>query len=332
MINFAEKIKETNNNSNLKEEITMFKIEVATKDEIRTKLEEMGIVMSNVVFKKTKRDALVTKYNESLIIPVVIKTPAAYDSMGHTEMDLLSDEELRGAILQEYRVCRSTICPGVDIMEHSELVEFLYAVTSGLFSINSLYNICCGTGRRPKDLYGYTKDNYKVMIEKMKKAVIWFYETKNVRKFITGGAQGWDQLLFWAVNAVKRDNNYTDIQNVVYFPFKGQELKWSTDGLFGQKEYQLMLKMADDVRYVTENVVSTNYKQVVDAMMDRNHAMVNDSNYVFGCFPDDTWFQPATKSGTAECLRYAYKKRIDTTIMYHNTGVSKFYEFSKVAK
>ena len=292
MNNLTEKMNEATNNTNLKEETTM-DLTTLTKDLIREKLfEDFGVVFSNTSFKRMKKDELIAEYNECV------------------EADKI---ELPG-----------------DIKKPTMDMDAVIAATTA--EVINRHKVCCGTGRRPKDLYGYEKNNYLPMVEKMKKAVIWFYETKDVRTFITGGAQGWDQLLFWAVNAVKRDTSYSDIKNIVYVPMKGQDFKWSADGLFGKKEYQLMLKYADEVKYITEINNTASYKEIVDAMMGRNHAMVNDSDYVFGCFPDDTWFNPATKSGTAECLRYAYNKRVDTTIMYHNTGVSKFYEFSKISK
>lgn len=190
------------------------------------------------------------------------------------------------------------------------------------------FKVCCGTGRRPKDLFGYEKENYLPMMEKMKAGVKWFYDHKNVRKFISGGAQGWDQLLFWAVNAVKREAAYSNIINAVYLPMHGQELKWAAEGLFSKKEYLLMVSMADEVKYVTDIDNTANYKQIIDAMMARNHAMVNDSDYVFGCYCDDTWFKKDTKGGTAECLRYAYEKKVDTAIMYYPAMTTKIYNFS----
>jgi uncharacterized phage-like protein YoqJ len=186
------------------------------------------------------------------------------------------------------------------------------------------YKICCGTGRRPNDLFGYTKESYLPMMEKMKSGVRWLHDNKNVRKFITGGAQGWDQLLFWAVNAVRREPKYMDISNVVYIPFKGQELKWSSDGLFGKKEYYLMLKYADEVVYVTDIDNTAKYKQIVDAMMARNHAMADAADYVFGCYQDDSWVRPETKGGTAECLKYSVSKNKDIVMLYFNTLTTKY--------
>lgn len=190
--------------------------------------------------------------------------------------------------------------------------------------------VCCGTGRRPKDLFGYKKENYTAMVERMKAGVKWLVDTKGVTKFITGGAQGWDQLLFWAVNAVKREPQYASIKNVLYLPMRDQDCKWASTGLFGRAEYNLMLKYADDINYVTYKDSQASYKEIVDAMMARNHAMVNDSTYVFACYPDDSWKKVDTKGGTAECLRYAYDHKRDTIIMDTATLNSRIYNFSQL--
>lgn len=124
-------------------------------------------------------------------------------------------------------------------------------------------------------------------------------------RFISGGAQGFDQLAFWAVhNAANKD---TRIKNIVYIPFKGQERRWARIGLFSQKEYNQMLAHADEVKICTETVNPNNFSQITHDLMYRNKCMVNDSDYVMGQFADDSWKDYRTKSGTADCLRYASK-------------------------
>jgi len=76
------------------------------------------------------------------------------------------------------------------------------------------------TGRRPKDLVGYDAAKYDIFLPQLVNYIIMLYNN-GVRKFITGGAQGFDQLVFWAVHEAKKTHNR--IQSVVYVPFKGQE-------------------------------------------------------------------------------------------------------------
>ena len=171
------------------------------------------------------------------------------------------------------------------------------------------------TGHRPKGIIAHrpydesNRTEYQKIIDRLtieiEKLVNAGYTT-----FITGGAQGFDQLAFWAVNKV--NNKHPEIQNIVYIPFKGQELHWAKTGLFSQHEYCLMLKKADHVHVCDENVNTSDFKQAVKALMYRNECMVNDSGYVIGRFENDIWIFPQTKSGTANCLRYA--KQMGSTI------------------
>lgn len=55
----------------------------------------------------------------------------------------------------------------------------------------------CFTGRRPKDLFGYYNyDAYKEIQDVLSPILEAHYTTNGVRNFISGGAQGFDQLAF----------------------------------------------------------------------------------------------------------------------------------------
>ena len=332
------------------------------KDELRDKLyTEYGVYMSNNRFKKMKKNELIENYlgcvNSDSLDLDPIKTKAevkaketipTHNYLNFKEAmnrrDPSTDEEycdrcngygiFHTRILNNEGIPASPDdgicykCKGYGVQKKNVYapnnnVNIIEEETIMNGTINNIIT-CCGTGRRPKNLFGYEKNNYLPIIEKMKKGVRWLYDEKGVRKFITGGAQGWDQLLFWAVNAVKREPNYSDVINSVYIPFKGQELKWSADGLFGKREYYLILKMADEIKYITNFDNTSSYKDIVDAMMSRNHAMVNDSNYVFGCYQDDSWILPETKGGTSECLKYSVNNDKDIIILYFSNMSTKY--------
>lgn len=166
----------------------------------------------------------------------------------------------------------------------------------------------CFTGHRPKGIIAYepyhesTRPKYQKIVDGL---VIQIEQLIGLgyTNFISGGAQGFDQLAFWAVNKAKQKHPH--IQNIVYIPFRGQESRWAKKGLFSQHEYNLMLRKADHVHVCAENVNSGDFKESVKALMDRNKHMVNASDYVIGQFENDSWTDPKTKSGTADCLRYA---------------------------
>jgi uncharacterized phage-like protein YoqJ len=164
-------------------------------------------------------------------------------------------------------------------------------------------NTICFTGPRPAKLYGYTKkEEYQKIVDQIKEMIRGFAKF-GIKNYITGGAQGFDQLAFWAVNSLKKEY---DIQNIVYIPFQGQEHLWKKTGMFGQKDFQKMLALADQVVNVSEarNLDMTKEKAEIDAMLVRNEMMVDNSQMVIGFFPFSKDYKKE-KGGTASCLRYA---------------------------
>ena len=161
----------------------------------------------------------------------------------------------------------------------------------------------CFTGRRPKDLAGY-KDasKYSKFIDMM--ATYLASEVTDDTTFISGGAQGFDQLAFWAVDIAKsRVNGNFMVKNVVYVPHKRQPDGWaSDDGLFGKTNYQNMLNSADSVQYLKGDLYDKS--EIVRALYERNHVMVDNSDIVIALYPDNQWKD--LKGGTAECMRYAH--------------------------
>lgn len=171
--------------------------------------------------------------------------------------------------------------------------------------------IMCFTGRRPKDLFGYVKEKYNAIVDKLTLELIRFHLEEGYDTFITGGAQGFDQLAFWAVDRMKRMGY--PVKNVVYAPFKKQENKWLEKGLFSRSEYRLMLSRADVVHYCDAEIdvlIASKWK-INNALHSRNHDMVNSSVLVFGLYPGDAWMDEHCAGGTAECLRYAREQKKD---------------------
>jgi uncharacterized phage-like protein YoqJ len=159
----------------------------------------------------------------------------------------------------------------------------------------------CFTGRRPKDLCGYDVNKYQTFLSQLVTSLDTLY-VNGARKFISGGAQGFDQLAFWAVNALK--TKHPNIENVVYVPFKGQERRWARQGLFSIQDYNRMIQKADEVVYLKDELYDS--REIVKALMSRNHDMVDASDFVVALYPDDDW--KTSKGGTAECMRYANDK------------------------
>lgn len=188
--------------------------------------------------------------------------------------------------------------------------------------------VLCFTGRRPKDM-GFTEvavssagreylvnaqneKSYGPFLDRLTEIVEIFYK-KGYDTFVTGGAQGFDQVAFRAVARVKE--KYSDIKNIFYAPFRGQERQWASFGYFGQDEYRKLLQQADEVRYVVDDEL-VEYKDIVKALYARNHAMVDISDKCLAMYPDSDWM--THKGGTCECMRYAFSKKVPLIqINYH---------------
>ena len=156
----------------------------------------------------------------------------------------------------------------------------------------------CFTGHRPNKLVGYTsRVPYTVFVRRLKEILRPLIE-QGYTRFITGGAQGIDQLAFWAVEGLKKEGY--PVQNIVYVPYEGQELRWNEEGMFSRQEYRIMLEKADGVVYLYKK--GQPFK-VVDALMKRNHAMCNASDKIIGVYEGVDFHNDS--GGTAECLRYA---------------------------
>lgn len=166
-------------------------------------------------------------------------------------------------------------------------------------------NTLCFTGKRPKDLLGYAhQQSYNDFVQWLSQYLETLYRD-GIRNFISGGAQGFDQLAFSAVALLKE--RHADIKNIVYVPFRGQHLRWSKNRNtpFSQSAYEDMLAKADQVKYLYE-VDPSDFNKVKSALIRRNHDMVDASDIVVALYPSDDYLSGT--GGTAECMRYAAKQ------------------------
>lgn len=150
----------------------------------------------------------------------------------------------------------------------------------------------CFTGKRPKDLVRYEREGYQLLFDKLYEflyRLVEIYKEFDIT-FLSGGAQGFDQLAFWAVEKVKKS---FPVKNVVVIPFVGQEAYWKLEGAFGIQDYNLMLEKADEVITLSDNSDDYGNKYI-----ERNHYMVDHSVAVIGLFNECT-------GGTGECIHYA---------------------------
>ena len=175
----------------------------------------------------------------------------------------------------------------------------------------------CFTGPRPKKLFDY-KDRrpYNEMVGYMVPLLRELADA-GCTKFISGGAQGVDQLAFWAVNHVKKTN--PNVENALYLPSPNQSDRWARQGMFGQDEYQLMISKADSVKYISDKP-TTSMAEASKVLTERNHAMVRDSDLVFAMLHGESLDWPRAKGGTAECVRYAHKQGCNIIAVRYQEG------------
>ena len=178
-----------------------------------------------------------------------------------------------------------------------------------------LEHTACFAGPRPRTLFPHADDPFSEdlrpacsrVVCRLQGVVEDLHKRDGIDCFVTGGAQGFDQLAFWAVNAAKRRN--PEIKSVVFVPFCGQQDKWHRVGMFGQGEYAKMLSHADAV-YICDrdiNVESAHRPAIAKRLLSRNCLMVDVSSVVVGQYAEDGWRDPSSspRSGTAATLRYA---------------------------
>lgn len=158
------------------------------------------------------------------------------------------------------------------------------------------------TGHRPKDLFGYRDvaawSQLRKRIAEYLETLCSLYDHVTV---ITGGAQGVDQIAFWA--SVDTRQTRGNLDTIVHVPFAGQESKWLSNGLFSQTEYKQMLDAADKVEILYPTLPS-NTRQAVQLLMSRNQSMVNNSDMLIAVTDMDI-ANPPSHGGTAAAVRYA---------------------------
>ena len=159
------------------------------------------------------------------------------------------------------------------------------------------------TGHRPHKLCGYKTESYNKFVKQLEDIIgLCVKEGHNI--FITGGAQGFDQLAFWAVNRAKK--TYPDIKNVVYLPYKNFGSIWADKGLFSKEQLELIKKHADNVVYVKETELYDK-QTIVNALMNRNEAMLDNASTVIA-LTNENIDTTTEKGGTIAAIKSAIKR------------------------
>lgn len=201
-------------------------------------------------------------------------------------------------------------------MEGSKIME-MAAVTEARRKSNNYTakKFACFTGHRPNKLHGYDRNAYRPLVSQLTGRCEEILRKYNLDGFISGGAQGFDQLAFWSVKHVIDQGNL--IENLVYIPFVGQSDIWRPTGPFGQQDYDQMLLASTGVKIIAPEKPADK-RGIVQALYARNHAMVDDSDLVIGLWAEPGDFR-ASNGGTAECLRYAIAQGKQVLVLHYDT-------------
>jgi uncharacterized phage-like protein YoqJ len=148
---------------------------------------------------------------------------------------------------------------------------------------NEGYSTCCFTGHRnlpweKSDAIRYTVEN-----------LIYKLCENGCRKFISGGAIGFDTLAAEAVLKLKKV--FPEVRLVMALPCRDQHIRWcKADRL----RYEKLLSLADEVIYLTESYVT-------GCMHLRNKYMVDNSELCIAYFEKKG-------GGTEYTINYAQEK------------------------
>lgn len=153
----------------------------------------------------------------------------------------------------------------------------------------------CFTGHRPTQLGGYTgakaQEIQKNLFEHLARVVIRAAD-KGFTTFISGGAQGTDQIAAEAVIKCKGTILHQHIKLVIARPFPNQHIKWPQ---YGQKRFFDIIEKADKVVDVSPGPFT------IPKMQIRNEWMVDRSESVVAVWSGQQ------KGGTWNCIQYAKK-------------------------
>ena len=157
------------------------------------------------------------------------------------------------------------------------------------------------TGHRPKHsgVPGYEKAPWQSIVDSMIPILLHYVTECGIRWFVTGGAQGVDQSIFWAVDKLKRSGLLPEdvtIYNSLFVPFEGQHLRWNDDGLFSQSQYITMMYHADHIIICGKSDGS--YRSAAAALTSRNQCMLDVSSLV-AAFDNNN----STDGGTGDMIR-----------------------------
>ena len=109
----------------------------------------------------------------------------------------------------------------------------------------------CFFGPSPAQMCGYDNAAYGTLMTYLEKYAENLYQ-RGYRNFITCASQGFEQLMFWAINRISK--NHPDVKNVVMLPYKEVDAKWSRAGAFSKDDFSKIMSIATEVICETDEM------------------------------------------------------------------------------
>jgi len=150
---------------------------------------------------------------------------------------------------------------------------------------------CAFTGHRPSKLpwkYDETSEGC-VQLKKVLTAKIKELAEAGITTFLSGMAEGSDQICAEIVLALRKENPTLQLHCIV--PFRGQADKWSPAS---QERYHAILEQANQTVILNEDYTDT-------CMKERNHYLVEHSSILLAVYKRNP------RSGTGSTVSYARK-------------------------
>lgn len=177
----------------------------------------------------------------------------------------------------------------------------------------SIIYACAFTGHRPQKLPWRTNENDEkciILKQKIKNAIIYLIDKRQVNYFISGMAQRIDTYVAEMVLELKLSKI---ISLECAIPCDNQTKGWTEKEVI---RYNSILAKADKITYVSHG-----YSK--DCMMKRNRYMVDNSDFLIGVWDGQN-------SGTANTIKYAQEKNKHILIIEPNTLKQRELNFTKV--
>lgn len=153
-------------------------------------------------------------------------------------------------------------------------------------------NVCSFTGHR--QIKGEHTDKLPGLVAR---AIEYAY-SRGCRKFITGGALGFDTVA--AREVLKFRMRHADVSFVLFLPCLNQDKSW-TDRQ--RSLYEYLLSEANEIVYVSEEYSD-------GCMKERNFRMANEADILIS-------YVSRNNSGAAQTVRMAREKGIEIYNLYH---------------